>query len=210
MIPLEKIPHQGFFRYKLFVVMMLSSGLSDLEILELVKKGNQQAFVVLYDKYWSEMYSCAFQIFPHREVCEDLIHDVFISLWNKREALNIQSVRDYLYISIRNRVFNIIRSRKLEVNAEIDDCEISSGINADQPVLTKEIHALFEEGMLGLPERCRQILIMSRKQHLSNREIAQIMNISTKTVENQINIALKRIRVHMEDVLILFFFIFFR
>ncbi len=185
--------------------MGMSTAFTDVELITLLNEGNQHAFVAIYDRYWAEMYACAFHLFPHREICEDLVHDVFIYLWNKRGALNIVSIRDYLYIAVKNRALNVIRSRKGQLEFGPEELDVANADHADGSVILKEIQTLYDEGLQQLPERCREILTLSRKYHLSNREIADKMNISIKTVENQINIGLKRMRVVMGEVLFLIF-----
>lgn len=182
------------------------SDLSDGELIRLIRAHDQSAFVFVYNKYWAEMYACAFHLFPDREICEDLIHDVFIYVWNNRTKLEIKSVRDYLYIAIKNRTLNKIRSRKHHIQIDTDQLNEPSPEAADKKLLAGEISDLFERGLQTLPEKCKQIMILSRKEHLSNKEIADRLNISTKTVENQINIGLKKIRIFMGDVLVLYFF----
>lgn len=168
------------------------------------------AFVCIYDRYWSEMYACAFHIFPHRETCEDLIHDVFLYLWTSRERLQIKSLRDYLYIAIKNKSLNKIRSQKqlTEITEEKHE-HIVSDAASDGQLLLREMDGAFENGILSLPEKCREIMILSRKEHLSNKEIASRLNISPKTVENQINIGLRKMRLLMDDFLIFYFILFF-
>lgn len=182
------------------------SDLSDGELIRLIRAHDQSAFVFVYNKYWAEMYACAFHLFPDREICEDLIHDVFIYVWNNRTKLEIKSVRDYLYIAIKNRTLNKIRSRKHHIQIGTDQLEEPSPEAADKKLLAGEISDLFERGLQTLPEKCKQIMILSRKEHLSTKEIAERLNISTKTVENQIHIGLKKIRAFMGDVLVLYFF----
>lgn len=180
------------------------SNLPDEELLLLMNGGNQHAFVCIYDRYWKEMYTCAFQIFAHRETCEDLIHDIFLYLWNSREQLKIKSLKDYLYIAVKNRSLNKIRS--IKKNSEIINeghNEIPSDLSSDASVAIKEINIILNTSIDELPEKCREILILSRKEHLSNKEIAARLGISTKTVENQINIGLKKIRLGMTDFLII-------
>jgi len=180
------------------------SNLQDEELLLLMNGGNQQAFVCIYDRYWKEMYTCAFQVFAHRETCEDLIHDIFLYLWDSREKLEIRSLRDYLYIAVKNRSLNKIRSAKKNLD-QINEGhqEIPSALSADQSVAVKEISAILNASIDELPEKCRAILILSRKEQLSNKEIAARLGISTKTVENQINIGLKKIRLGMSDFLMI-------
>jgi RNA polymerase sigma-70 factor (family 1) len=180
------------------------SNLQDEELLLLMYSGNQEAFVCIYDRYWKEMYSCAFQIFPNRETCEDLIHDVFLYLWNSREVLKIKSLQDYLYIAVKNRSLNKIRNAKKNLDMINEGHhEIPSDLSSDETVAVKEIKKSFDNSILELPEKCREILILSRREHLSNKEIASRLGISSKTVENQINIGLKKIRLGMTDFLII-------
>ncbi|WP_432711621.1 RNA polymerase sigma-70 factor [Pedobacter sp.] len=184
--------------------------LADDALINLIKSHNQLAFVCIYDRYWSEMYACAFHIFPHRETCEDLIHDVFLYLWTSRERIEIKSLRDYLYIAIKNKSLNKIRAQKHLVELTEDEHEqIGSTSNSEEQMMVKEINTLFERGMLSLPEKCREILFLSRKENLSNKEIASRLNIAPKTVENQINIALRKIRLLMGDFLFFYFIYFF-
>jgi RNA polymerase sigma-70 factor (family 1) len=186
------------------------SDLSDSELIALVKQNDQRAFVTIYDKYWTEMYACAFNLFPHNETCEDLIHDVFLYLWTSRETLEIRSIRDYLYIAIKHKALNKIRSLKPQVDLEGDDSlTFYANEKSDDQLMVKELNLLLEKGIQSLPDKCKQILTLSRKDHLSNKEIASQLNLSTKTVENQINIGLKRIRMIMGDFLIYYFILFF-
>lgn len=186
------------------------ANLPDAELLKLINIGNQKAFVCIYERYWSEMYACAFKIFANREACEDIIHDVFINLWNSKELLEIRSVRDYLYIAVKNRSLNQIRSKSK--NYELIDehhFNIASPISSDDNLGVKEITDSFDDNLTNLPDKCREIMVLSRKEHLSNKEIASRLGISSKTVENQINIGLKKIRLGMADFLLFYFFYFF-
>lgn len=191
-------------------VLPVLSSLPDDELLSLIRDGDERAFVAIYDRYWSEMYACAYHLFPHRETCEDLIHDVFLYLWTTRHQLNIRSIRDYLYIAIKNKALNKIRGHKPELTLADEDTQLfKAAEEADEKLMTKELNLLFDKGLHSLPDKCRQIMTMSRKEHLSNKEIAARLNLSTKTVENQINIGLKKMRVLMDDFLILYFIYFF-
>ncbi|EHQ28135.1 RNA polymerase sigma-70 factor [Mucilaginibacter paludis] len=177
--------------------------LSDPELLELLHHDNQAAFVCIYNRYWSELYRCAFKIFPYQETCEDLIHDVFLFLWNKRASLNVKSLRDYLYIAVKNRALNKIRSEKSLLRiANAQPSPVSSDTPLDDRLNSIEINKIYDMALAGLPDRCREIMILSRKEHLSNKEIAARLNITPKTVENQITIALRQIRVKLDEFLV--------
>lgn len=179
--------------------------ISDSELLTLLQQGDQNAFVGIYDRYWSELYRCAFKIYPNQETCEDIIHDVFLYVWNKRGSIQVKSFKDYLYIAIKNRMLNELRAEKSlskAVNAQPEP--ISSETLIEDELNSKELKKIYDLALADLPERCRTILLMSRRDHLSHKEIASRLNISTKTVENQITIGLKQLRTKLGDFLVFF------
>ncbi|WP_295120647.1 RNA polymerase sigma-70 factor [uncultured Chitinophaga sp.] len=168
-----------------------------------MKLDNQPAFVCIYKRYWSELYRCAFKIFPNQETCEELIHDVFLYLWDKGRNVQINSLKDYLYIAVKNRALNRIRAennllRMLNARAGVAE----SVMPAEERLHCMEINRIYDEALAELPERCRTIMIMSRKDHLSNKEIALKLDITPKTVENQITIALRHIRTRLGEYLV--------
>ncbi|WP_442590594.1 RNA polymerase sigma-70 factor [Pedobacter sp. AW31-3R] len=177
--------------------------ITDSEFLDRLKQNDQNAFVGIYDRYWSELYRAAFKIYPNQETCEDIIHDVFLNVWNKRHTILVKSLKDYLYIAVKNRILNGMRSEKSllkAVNAQPEP--ISSETLIEDELNSKELHKIYDLALADLPERCRTILLMSRKEHLSHKEIAARLNITTKTVENQITIGLRQLRKKLGDFLI--------
>ena len=176
--------------------------ISDSELLNLLQQGDQKAFVAIYDQYWSELYRCAFKIYPNQETCEDIIHDVFLYVWNKRGSILVKSFKDYLYIAVKNRMLNELRSEKSLLKAvNAQPALVSSETLIEDELNSKELHKIYELALADLPERCRTILLMSRKDHLSHKEIASILNITPKTVENQITIGLRHLRAKLGDFL---------
>ncbi|UYQ94172.1 RNA polymerase sigma-70 factor [Chitinophaga horti] len=171
--------------------------------MELVKKADQPAFVCIYRRYWSELYRCAFRIFPNQHTCEELVHDVFLYLWNKGRDTDIRSLKDYLYIAVKNRALNRIRAEN-NLLTEVDDHALNatSSLQAEERVNCLEINRIYDQALSELPERCRTIMIMSRHEHLSNKEIAARLDIAPKTVENQITIALRHIRTRLGEYLV--------
>ncbi|MBV7533446.1 RNA polymerase sigma-70 factor [Chitinophaga sp. sic0106] len=178
--------------------------LTDQELLELVRKADQPAFVCIYRRYWSELYRCAFRIFPNQQTCEELIHDVFLYLWDKGRHTHIQSLKDYLYIAVKNRALNQVRAENnLHRMLGSVPTEAISSLAAEEKLNCQEINRIYDEAVAELPDKCRTILLMSRHQHLSNKEIAAQLNIAPKTVENQITIGLRHIRLRLGEYLII-------
>lgn len=131
-----------------------------------------------------------------RQAAEDIVQQVFVVLWQtKQDLVENENPKFYLYRSVKNRCLNYIRDTRKMVKDELDNFnppDTSPGIeeNLNVKELQNRINALVDE----LPPACRRVFLMSRREQLSHKEIAELLDISTKTVENQITKALKHIR----------------
>jgi len=157
-----------------------------------------QDFEVIFRQYHPGLLAFAQSILHNIEDAEEIVHDVFIGYWNEgkfRELQDENSLKGYLFRAVKNRSLNHIRKNKIETS---DLPEDSSGIvldpNVEQQLEVQEIHEKVNTLIDQLPKKCRQIFIMSRTYEMSHKEIGEIMDITPKTVENQISIALKFLR----------------
>jgi RNA polymerase sigma-70 factor (ECF subfamily) len=173
--------------------------LSDDRLIALIQENDIVAFERIYNKYWSKLYLSAYNILRDRQVSEDITQEVLVNLWMKRANLQLTSLNAYLYTAVRYQVFNIIRSGKVKADLFNRLEELFSKNGGEEILSEKEINRLLEQGIAELPEKCRQIFIMSRREHLSTKEIAERLEISPKTVENQLTIALNRLRKTLGD-----------
>ncbi|WP_374165263.1 RNA polymerase sigma factor [Arcticibacter sp. MXS-1] len=178
------------------------SGITDEELVKGLQEGNALYFEEVYNRYSSRLYSAAYNILRNKQICEDLVQELFVDLWVKREHLTILKLRSYLYMSVRNKVLMTLRSGRVVLDLEVVEM-LTNEFAADNRLLQKEIHENLERGISELPEKCREIFVLSRKKQLSHKEIASLLNISVKTVENHLTIALKRLRASMADFLLL-------
>ena len=172
---------------------------SDDRLIALIRENDLTAFEHIYNKYWSKLYLSAYNILRDRQVAEDITQEVLVNLWIKRTTLQITSLNAYLYTAVRYQVFNVLRSGKVKAGLFNTLEELFSKNGGEEILSEKEINRLLEQGIAELPEKCRQIFIMSRKEHLSTKEIAERLGISPKTVENQLTIALNRLRKTLGD-----------
>lgn len=172
----------------------------DAELLKLLRDDDRRAFEMLYNRYSGKAYQVAYNLFRDTVVCEDLVQELFIDLWTKRTTLNISSLEWYLKVAIKNRVLMYIRSQKATLDLSAI-ATLTEKYSTDSKLLQNDISHLLEEGVERLPEKCRQIFTLSRREYLSNKEIASRLNISVKTVENQMTIALRYLRVGLNDYL---------
>lgn len=170
------------------------------ELLERLQKGDHAAFERIYYHYSSQLYLSAYNLFRDKQICEDLVQDLFVHIWQKRKSLRIGSLKPYLYKSIRNRVLMVIRSGKAQPDPAVLK-HLARTFLPDDALAEKEINLILDESVRKLPRRCREVFQLSRNERLSNKEIALRLNISVKTVEAQIGIALRRLRVSLREFL---------
>ena len=141
------------------------------------------------------------------EEAKNLVHEVFIALWEKFEMLPADTnYRSYLYTSVRNRSLNFIRDRKQQFSLE-SVTEQSNDTESDA-LEVKELESEIELAINSLPEKCRMVFEMSRYEELKYAEIAEKMGISVKTVEAQMTKALGILRKALSNFLTILFFIF--
>jgi len=140
---------------------------------------------------------------------QEVVQDVFVWLWDHRSALQIKSPPSYLRAAVKYKVIDILRSNKAREMCfvNLDELDPAHLLFEDDPLELKELKAVIMQLSAELPERARLIFELSRNEQLSNREIAEKLGISEKTVENQITIALKKLRLSMGSISIWLFFL---
>jgi RNA polymerase sigma-70 factor (family 1) len=183
---------------------------TDNELLILLRDNNQVAIKHIYDLYWKPLYLSAFNILKNSEQAEDIVQDVLLKLWIRKNEVEIKSLKAYLFKAVKNKVITHINSAgNRKVFIEDYELEKLAGIDVLINRLEQnEIKILLAEGINQLPGRCKEVFILSRTENLNNKQIAERMGISTKTVENQITIALKHLKISFGDY-ILFLCVFF-
>lgn len=173
----------------------------DEKLLDLLQADDRAAFEQIYNKYWSKLYLSAYNIMRDKQVCEDVVQQVLVDLWMRRHRLAIDSLQAYLYAAVRYQVFKAVRAGKIPDALFSQAGSLSVANEGEGALVENDIHRLLDEGIAQLPEKCRQIFLLSRKQHLTTKEIARWLGIAPKTVENQLTIALHRLRATLGDFL---------
>ncbi|MBX2956188.1 MAG: sigma-70 family RNA polymerase sigma factor [Cyclobacteriaceae bacterium] len=169
----------------------------DTELLDLFKQGNRQAFEVIYYRHAKGLYRFARKNIRSKEDCEEMVHDVFESLINRRETLNIESLKHYLFTSIRYMIIRYFShrdvKRKFAEHYRLFEQEYEEPEKA-QAKTPEFIHASLLEHIHDLPERCREAIRLRITENLSNGEIASRMNITRRTAELYISKAFAHLR----------------
>lgn len=188
---------------------MSYSSFSDVELCILLQKGEQRAMQEIVLRYWEPLYQISARTLEDLAACEDLVQNIFIKIWEGRESLNFtHSLKAYLFASVRYEVYRQVKL-KLRMEDQLTPYYNQSRIERFNPQNKLEYDELMEnvEKLVNeLPERCRQIYQLSRNKQLSHKEISFKLGVTTKTVENQLTIALRKIRLGLSRILILLFF----
>jgi RNA polymerase sigma-70 factor, ECF subfamily len=170
---------------------------SERKLINGLRENDPGSFRLLFDKYYTLLVRYALKITNNHIVAEEIVQEIFIKLWEHRDKVNeCDSLSAYLYISTRNRCLNYFKSKirsftwedNLENMDQVDDHTPLEILSYDE--LSRKIETATE----NLPEQCKIIFNLSRFSDLSNKEIAKHLSISEKTVENQMTIALKKLR----------------
>nr|WP_068893018.1 RNA polymerase sigma-70 factor [Pedobacter panaciterrae] len=168
--------------------------LSDTQLANLFKSGDMLAFTQIYDRYWVALFNHARRMLKDNEQAQDIVQDVFSSLLNKIEKLEFQtSLSSYLYQTVRFSIIDLIRHEKVKANylERLQTFTTNNYASTDELIDEKELRQLFEREIALLPLKMRRIFELSRKAHLSYKEIATETNVSEGTVRKQIYYALK-------------------
>ncbi len=177
--------------------MSTTSGLSDFELLDLLKSGHRNAFCEIYNRYWKKLFTVAANKTRHFEEAEEIVQDIFISLWNRRDTIEITtSLSAYLAVSVKYRVLKVLAKRnQYQKYADYSLNFIPGSSNSTEEMLEfEELKSRLEILVSNLPEKCRLVYKLSREQGFSQKQIAQEYGISEKTVEAHIGKALKALR----------------
>ncbi|MGI8950069.1 MAG: sigma-70 family RNA polymerase sigma factor [Chitinophagaceae bacterium] len=183
--------------------------LSDEVLLKLLKASDEAAFKELYHRYWIKIYTNALSKIHIKEVAEELVQNIFITLWEKRFATSILHPENYFYTAIKYQIINYLKSNiikekylqglKLQLSEDEDNC--------DTKVLLKELTHKINDAILRLPEKTQVIFNLSRSENRTIKEISQSMNLSEKAVEYHITKSLKILRLYLKEFVFLILFL---
>lgn len=175
--------------------------LSDLQLFSLVKEDNTKAFEELYNRHWAGLVDTAYRRLQSSQRAEDLVQDLFISLYQKRQTVEFTvSLQAYLHQALKYKVLNEFRSdntrqtyQKTLFFRDISKNDFANELEA------KELHRKIDAVLESLPEKCRKVFLLSRRENRSNKDISQYLAISLSTVEKHIGKALKTLRTSLPE-----------
>lgn len=174
---------------------------SDEELLILLKGDDAAAFTAIYNRYWKKLFVVASHRLQRLEEAEEVVQDIFTSLWKRRRSLTITSdLAKYLAVSVKYRVIKTLdkhynNQRYIESllrNEPVDN-------STEEKLSLDELRCELANYVKELPERCQLVFRMSREKGLSHKQIAETLQISEKTVESHLGKALKTLRLKLHN-----------
>ena len=168
----------------------------DLAFFQQVKSDDFEAYETIFKKYYQELYRFAYNYLRDQVPAEEMAQEVFLYIWEKRAQIEIKTtLKTYLYSAIKNKCLNYIKY-EIPRKHELEESHLAL-MTINQPDQEEDNEKMKRHIALAidqLPTKCKQIFVLSRNGGLTYEEIAEEMEISIKTVENQISIALKKLR----------------
>lgn len=183
---------------------MQSTFTSDADLLSLLETGDEHAFQEIYDRYWHRLYKMAAIKVGCQENAKEIVQDVFLNLWQRRNEVHIDELDRYLFTAVKYGALKSIRKEIVRRQYEESVIKTAPGLSQDteNTLAFAELSDAIAHAMTQLPEKIREIFRLNRMQHLSAREISERLNMPERTVEYHITQALQLMRSYLKDYMI--------
>lgn len=168
----------------------------------MLREGDPLSFEILFQKYYVRFYNFVFNLTKNSQAAEDIIQNVFMKIWINRANLRPdQSIHNYIYVLSKREMLNHIRDRKAYVQVErLVMTEQPSEEVTDQSMALKELDERIRRFIADMPEQRRKVFLLSRYRGLTNKEIAEMMGLSVRTVDRHINLALTSLKKEFMNI----------
>ncbi|RZL33588.1 MAG: RNA polymerase sigma-70 factor [Pedobacter sp.] len=186
--------------------------LTDNELLGLIQCGDKRAFEEIYERFNGLLYIYACKLVADKEDARDIVQEIFVYLWSNPNIKIKSQLSAYLYTAVRYKVFDWLDKNKSKSNylLSLENFAVQGDCITDDYIREKEFASIIEREVSLLPPKMRQIFEMSRQQHLSQKEIAEILHLSDKTVKKQMSNALKVLRLKLTSFISIAIILFIR
>lgn len=176
---------------------MTANSFTDVELVDLLNSGDENAFTEIYDRYWKLLFKTAYNILHDFASAQDITQNIFINLWERRNEAKILSLKSYLQQATRFAVFRAIKDQQTFKAFYEHLADVTADIIMDDPLIFKEQQELLNNIINALPEDCQETFRLSREVNMTYKQIAASLGISEKTVEKRMSKSLKHIRKGM-------------
>ena len=185
---------------------MEEATIRDEELLIRMRNNNEEALAILYRRYWEILFRKAYALLKDEPACEDIIQEIFVRIWNNRHSLVITaSLSAYLSASVRYEVIRKIKAGKVHADAFAALANQYQQVSSQEQIEQKELIDHINSIVNQLSAKCKQVYKLSREEQMSHKEIAALLQISPKTVENHLTKALRELRYSLGYTLLIIF-----
>jgi len=199
-----------------FVTLTQESTLKNMSVpeekklLKQIKNGNEEAFEQIFYYYYQNLCVYASKIIQDDDSAEEIVQDLFVKIWEKRHEIEIKtSLKNYLVRSVKNQCLNYIKHNKIKEEHAKTILSEKKGVTENDNFIEIDLLQKIEESIGELPKKRQEIFRLSREEGLKYREIAEKLNVSIKTVETQMGLAMKTLREKLKKYSTLFTLFFY-
>ncbi len=172
---------------------------TDQELTALLKQGDHLAFQEVFERYWNKLLAIAYNHTRDKSDAEEIVQEVFVSLWSKCEHVDILALDRYLATAVKFTVFNNYYRKKKRNEDMVNRMPYRESYEIEDEIAVRFLQEQIDAIVTRLPEKCRLVFKYSREAGLKNHEIAKEMGISEKTVEAHLSKALKTLKGNLPD-----------
>lgn len=164
-------------------------------LFEKLREGDKKALERLFKYYYSTLCNFALPIVRQPDLAEELVADVFFVIWRDREHLQVLNLKAYLFRAVRNKALEVLRTESKHLHVDVEQVELPpSHTTPESDLLYHELNSRYQHAYEALPDKCKLIFKLNRIDGLTYQQISEVLEISVKTVENQMSNALRLIR----------------
>ena len=173
-------------------------------LLPLIAQGNESAFSAFFDHFYPELLNYAVSLLKSRHAGEEILSCVFENIWrNKEKITEVKKINTYLFVSVKNRCYNYLRDNKQVSIDHLEGKEFSLKMTLENPestYISKELKLAVLQSIEGLPPKCQMIFRLVKEDSLKYKEVASLLDLSVKTVEEQMGRAVAKLRKSLKPI----------
>ena len=177
---------------------------TDQELLDAMRHDDEKAFAELFQRYWRKVHAMAYARVRSKEVTEEIVQDLFVSLWDKRATVTINHLPSYLFQAVKFKAITYIESKLVQEKYwNYYKRFVPQKENAtDMAVGYNDLVQAIEEGMAQLPEKSKKVFRLNRLEGHSIAEIASSLNLSEKAIQYHLTQSVKKLRIHLKNYIL--------